>query len=165
IRQLWPLSVSAGAPIQSAMAGRPVVALSLAVNYAVGELSPSVYHAWNLGLLVLTGLVLFGIIRRTLALPRLSNRFGHAASPIAFTCALLWVVHPLQTEVVDYVTQRTESTMGLFYLLTLYAAIRAMTSESGRSLKWEVASIVASLLGMASKESMVTAPVMVLLYD
>ena len=165
IRQLWPLSVAAGAPIQSAVAGRPVVALSLAVNYAVGELSPAVYHGWNLGLLILTGLVLFGIIRRTLALPRLSSRFGHAAVPIAFACALLWIVHPLQTEVVDYVTQRTESTMGLFYLLTLYAAIRAMTVESGSSLKWELAAIAACVLGMASKESMVTAPVMVLIYD
>src|SRR5262245_40730503 len=153
IRQLWPLTVAAGAPIQSAMAGRPVVALSLAVNYAVGELSPSVYHAWNLGLLILTGLVLFGIIRRTLALPRLSGRFGKSAASIALTCALLWVVHPLQTEVVDYVTQRTESTMGLFYLLTLYAAIRAMTVDSGSSLKWELVSIAACLFGMASKES------------
>ena len=165
IRQLWPLGMAAAAPIQSAVAGRPVVALSLAVNYAVGELSPSIYHAWNLGLLILTGLVLFGIIRRTLALPRLSNRFGHAAAPIAFTCALLWIVHPLQTEVVDYVTQRTESTMGLFYLLTLYAAIRAMTDQSGGPLKWELASVAACVLGMASKESMVTAPLMVLMYD
>src|SRR5262245_20678093 len=110
IRQLWPLTVAAGAPIQSAMAGRPVVALSLAVNYAVGELSPSIYHAWNLGLLILTALVLFGIIRRTLALPSLSDRtpglktgpssdtrLGNAAAPIALTCALLWVVHPLHT--------------------------------------------------------------------
>jgi protein O-mannosyl-transferase len=165
IRQLWPLTVSAGAPVQSAMAGRPVVALSLALNYAVGELSPSVYHAWNLGLLILTALVLFGIVRRTLLLPRLRDRFGKSSAFIACVCALLWIVHPLQTEVVDYVTQRTESTMGLFYLLTLYAAIRGMTVESGSSLKWELAAIAACAGGMASKESMVTAPVMVFLYD
>ena len=168
IRQLWPLTVAAGAPIQSAMAGRPVVAFSLAVNYAAGELSPSVYHAWNLGLLILTALVLFGIVRRTLLLsdrpPGLKTRPTSGAA-FAFACALLWVVHPLQTEVVDYVTQRTESTMGLFYLLTLYAAIRAMTAEPGRSLKWELAAMAACVCGMASKESMVTAPVMVLLYD
>src|SRR5262245_8721944 len=193
IRQLWPLTAAAGAPIQSAMAGRPVVALSLAVNYAVGELSPSVFHAWNLGLLILTALVLFGIIRRTLVLPALSDRmpgltslrspadpasYGCPPEPwrrrktrptlaavLAFACALLWMVHPLQTEVVDYVTQRTESTMGLFYLLTLYAAIRAMTDQSGGALKWEVAAVAACACGMASKESMVPAPLMVLLYD
>ena len=165
MRQLWPPAVALGAPIQSAIAGRPVIALSLALNYASGGLSPSIYHAWNLGLLLLSALVLFGIVRRTLAMPRLSDRFGAGASGIAFACALVWLVHPLQTEVVDYVTQRTESTMGLFYLLTLYAAIRAMSAPSGRELRWEAASIAACVLGMASKESMVTAPVMVLLYD
>jgi len=83
IRQLWPLTMAAGAPIQSAMAGRPVVALSLAVNYAFGELSPSIYHGWNLALLILSGLVLFGIIRRTLLLsdrvPGLKTRPTSAA--------------------------------------------------------------------------------------
>ena len=44
---------------------------------------------------------------------------------IAFAVALLWVVHPLNTEVVDYLTERTESMMALFYLLTLYASLRA----------------------------------------
>jgi tetratricopeptide (TPR) repeat protein len=76
-------------------------------------------------------------------------------------------VHPLNTEAVDYVTQRTESLMALFYLATLYCAIRA--HEAGRrGGSWqvaEVAAIAACALGMATKESMVTAPVAVLLYD
>ena len=53
--------------------------------------------------------------------------------------------------------------MGLFYLLTLYAAIRAM--ESPRALGWQLVAFVACLAGMASKEVMVSAPLMVLLYD
>ena len=54
--------------------------------------------------------------------------------------------------------------MGLFYFLTIYAAIRAM-SESAAATRWMAASVTACALGMASKESMVTAPVAVLLYD
>src|SRR5690606_27564812 len=69
---------------------------------------------------------------------------------------------PLNSEVVDYVTQRTESTMALFYLLTLYAALRALESGHGR---WTALAVVSCGLGMACKESMVTAPVMVALYD
>ena len=46
----------------------------------------------------------------------------------AFAVALIWVVHPLNTEAVNYLTQRTESMMGLFYFLTLYASIRARGS-------------------------------------
>jgi len=43
--------------------------------------------------------------------------------------ALLWALHPLNTEVVDYLTQRSESMMALFYLLTLYAVIRGGRSH------------------------------------
>jgi hypothetical protein len=53
--------------------------------------------------------------------------------------------------------------MGLFYLSTLYAAIRA--ADGGRRRAWSAAAVPASALGMASKESMVTAPLAVALYD
>jgi len=82
---------------------------------------------------------------------------------MAFAAALWWMLHPLQTESVLCVVQRTESLMGLFYLLTLYAAIRAM--EGMRPLPWQILAFVACLAGMASKEVMVTAPLIVLLYD
>jgi tetratricopeptide (TPR) repeat protein len=158
IQSLWPVSRAMRAPVQSAFAGRPVAALSLAVSYAYGGLSPAAFRAWNLGVLIVSALVLFGIVRRTL------RREGAGGDGLAAACALLWLVHPLQTEVVDYVTQRTESMMGLFYLLTLYAAVRAM-DEDRRSGWWSAASVAACALGMGCKESMVTAPVLVLLYD
>jgi protein O-mannosyl-transferase len=143
LRQLLPLAVAAAAPAQSAVAGRPLVSLSLAINYAVGGLSPLSYHAANLAVHILAALLLFAIARR------------HFADRWAFLAAALWLVHPLQTEVIDYVTQRSESMMGLLYLATIYAAIRG----------WNTAAVVACAAGMATKESMVTAPLMVLLYD
>ena len=76
----------------------------------------------------------------------------------------MWLLHPLNTEVVDYVSQRTESMMGLCYLAALYAAARAIDDESRSSL-WTIVAVAACAGGMACKESMVTAPVMVLLYD
>src|SRR5205814_5113750 len=121
IRRLWPLTAALSAPLQSAVAGRPLVSLSLALNYALTGLSPSGYRSWNLGVHILCGLLLFGIIRRTL------DHYWNSSNPsnpsnLAFACALVWIVHPLNSEVVDYAIQRTESMMGLFYLLTLYAA-------------------------------------------
>ena len=83
---------------------------------------------------------------------------------LAWVIALLWAVHPLQTEAVTYLSQRVESLMGLFYLLTLYGFIRGARAQ-GSSGFWFAVSIVACLLGMATKEVMVTAPVLVLLYD
>jgi len=83
--------------------------------------------------------------------------------PVSFAAALLWLVHPLQTESVTYLVQRAESLMGLFYLLTLYCFIRG--AEPGRPARWFVLSFVSCLLGMGTKEVMVSAPFIVLLYD
>ena len=160
ITSLWPLWGAMRAPAQGALAGRPIASLSLAVSFASGGLSPVAFRLWNLGVLIASSMVLFGIVRRTLG--RLGDHAG--ALFIATSCALLWMLHPLQTEVVNYVTQRTESMMGLFYLLTLYTAMRSMEHQQP-SPGWTTASIVACAMGMACKESMATAPVMVLLYD
>ena len=160
IRQLWPLSRALSAPPRSILGGRPVPGLTLAINYALGELDVRGYHAFNLALHVLSALILLGIVRRTLAR---SARLVSAARPLALVTAAIWLVHPLQTDAVTYVTQRTELLMGLFYLLTLYAAVRA--AEGSRSWPWQTASVVSCALGMASKEVMITAPLMVMLYD
>ena len=77
--------------------------------------------------------------------------------------ALIWAVHPLLTESVTYLTQRTECLMGLFFLLTLYSAIRG--ASSGHPWRWYVTAIVTCAVGMGSKEVMATAPIVVLLYD
>ena len=77
--------------------------------------------------------------------------------------ALIWTLHPLQTEAVTYVVQRYESMMGLFYLLALYAAIRCGTSVHPR--RWAVMAVVATLLSMGCKEVAVSIPITILLYD
>jgi Tfp pilus assembly protein PilF len=82
----------------------------------------------------------------------------------ALTVAVLWAVHPLQTEAVTYVAQRAESLMGLLYLLTLYCFIRG-SHGTNRARNWFALSFFCCLAGMASKEVMVTAPLVVLLYD
>ena len=115
IRHLWPLWDLFGAT----GTGRPVVCLTLALNYAVSGLAPWSYHVANLAIHASAALVLFGIVRRTLQGLRLRDRFGTHANGLAAAVAVCWAVHPLQTESVTYVIQRAESLMGLFLLLTL----------------------------------------------
>ena len=142
---------------------RPLVGLSIYFNYLYGGLNPTSYHAVNLVIHCIAGLLLFGIVRCTLRLPGLVERYGRSSSGLALTVATVWVVHPLQTESVTYIIQRAESLMGLFYLLTLYCVLRGVQSQSPH--RWYTAAIAACALGMATKPVMVTAPVMVLLYD
>jgi tetratricopeptide (TPR) repeat protein len=162
IRHLWPIWQPLMPPI-GRVQGRPLVNLSFAINYALGGTAVWGYHALNLAIHVFAGLMLLGVVRRTLRQPRLRGRFGAAAEPLALVTALIWVVHPLQTESVTYIVQRAESLMGLFYLLTLYCFIRG--AESPRPGMWFSFSVMACALGMGSKEVMVSAPLMVLLYD
>ena len=148
---------------QSPVAGRPLVSLSFALNYAAGGLDVRGYHAVNVALHLVCALLAFGFIRRTLELPRVRRRVGSSSIDLAFAAALLWAVHPLNSEVVDYLTQRSESLMAAMYLSTLYAANRAVTEPRKRA--WQSLAVVSCVLGMLCKESMATAPVMVALYD
>jgi tetratricopeptide (TPR) repeat protein len=148
---LRKLSHAFTAPAQTTVAGRPVLALSLAINYALGGLNVWGYHAFNLAVHIGNALLLLGIVRRTSAV----NGVPEGRSGLAAAVALLWLVHPLATGSVTYIIQRAESLMALFYLLTLYSAIRG----------WNVMAVVACALGMATKETMATAPLMVGLYD
>ncbi|HUI05922.1 MAG TPA: hypothetical protein VL486_02840, partial [Verrucomicrobiae bacterium] len=182
IRRLWPIGQCLS-PVRenwfTAEGGRPLINLSLAINYAISGYNVWSYHVVNLLVHILAGLTLLGIVRRTLLTPTLVSGFGAAANELALATAVLWTVHPLQTESVTYIIQRAESIMGLFYLLTLYCFIRGAELPPTGNAKWFMGngswkpgsrlwyglSVAACASGMASKEVMVTAPVMVMLYD
>jgi len=162
IRHLWSLQVLA-APLSAGTVGRPAVNFSLAVNYALGGVDPIGYHIANFCIHVLAALTLFGFLRRTLQLPSLRGRFAGRSRLVALSITLLWTVHPLLTQTVAYVVQRTELIASLFYLLTMYCVVRSY--DAARKGGWHGWAIASCLLGMASKEMMITAPVMVWLYD
>jgi hypothetical protein len=164
IRALWPLTGPLSPPVAGGVTvgGRPLLNLSFALNYALGGMAVGGYHAINLVLHALAGLVLFGLARRTLLQAGLGVRFAKDSTSLATALALLWTVHPLQTESVTYTVQRAEALCGLLYLLTLYAFVRGTTTSAN---PWLWLSVATCFLGMASKEVMVSAPLMVLLYD
>jgi protein O-mannosyl-transferase len=157
IRHLWP-------PWEIIVhTSRPVVMLSVAMNYALGGLNPWGYHLFNVVIHILAALTLYGVVRLTFVSEPLRSRWSGAAAWLAGVVSLIWLVHPLQTESVTFTIQRGESLMGLFYLLTLYCVIRG--SGRSRNIRWHMGAVVSCALGMASKPVMVTAPVVVLLYD
>jgi tetratricopeptide (TPR) repeat protein len=169
--------------------GRPLVNVTLALNHLLGGTDVGIYHVTNLLIHLLAGVVLYALLRRLLGaaapgeckliddIPDGGSRVGHhltddSASgaagwnPVAWVAALLWMVHPLQTESVTYTAQRAESMVGLFLLLTIYAFLRA-TDPAGAARRrfWQGATVAAGLLGVFCKEVMVVAPVVVFLLD
>lgn len=189
IRRLWPLIGSAehpgplNPPRDEPAAGRPIVNWSFAINYYWGGLEPTGYHAANAVIHYGAALLVFLIVRRTLRLSYFGDEFHSVAGWLATAAALLWALHPLQTEAVIYATQRSELMMALFYLGTLYCSLRywsllsltpsegqgesIISDDSTRRLRilWLLLAVLAALCGMASKETMVSAPLLVLLFE
>ncbi|HVN75260.1 MAG TPA: hypothetical protein VMT19_03015, partial [Thermoanaerobaculaceae bacterium] len=137
--------------------GRPLASLSFHLNALIAGRTPTGYHLVNLAIHALAGLALFGCLRRILA----GRAGGGAGAP--FAVSLLWVLHPLQTEAVTYISQRAESLMGLFLLLAFYAALRGF--DSARPEPWFRLAALASLMSVLAKEVGVVAPVLIFLYD
>jgi tetratricopeptide (TPR) repeat protein len=155
IRSLRP-EIALAPPRDTPVAGRPVVNASFALNYAAGGLDPRGYRAVNLALHLTCAWLVFWLLRDAL-------RARGAASPdgVAIAAAVVFAAHPLASECVDYVTQRSELLVSLFLLGVLAGvALAARGRRSGAAL-----AIAACALGMATKESMVVAPVVALLYD
>lgn len=141
--------------IGQTVAGRPLLNLTFALNFAVHGLDVRGYHAVNVAIHAAAALLLFGLARRAFGTGTLAPRFGRHATMLAALIALWWALHPLQTAAVTYVVQRAESLAALLILLTVYAAAR----------DWRWLAVAATFAGVAVKETVVVTPVLVLLYD
>jgi tetratricopeptide (TPR) repeat protein len=178
IVSLWPLIGTDGhagplnPPKDLPVSGRPLVNLSFALNRYLGGTHPFGYHAVNVLLHIGSAILLWALVRTTLRLPHFAGRFAETAGWLALAIALLWSLHPLATEAVIYTSQRTELMMALFYLATIYCSVGFWLSgkdvakpRAARRAGWLVLAVLACAAGMASKEVMVSAPVVVLLFD
>jgi hypothetical protein len=180
IREAWPPGPALRPPDGDlAVSGRPVLNYSLALNYAINRMigvdqradpyGPNKvvsYRVVNVLIHLACGLLLFALVRRTIRNGRFDVEWQSTAERLAAATAALWLLHPIQSEAVDYVVQRSELLVSAFYLATLYAAVRAWDAGSRRAATgWRCCAITACVLGMGTKEVMITAPLMVVLYD
>ena len=194
---------------------RPLVLVSHAVNYSIGRLNPAGYHILSLAFHIGTAYLLFLILKTML---------GGGFIPLA--SALIFAVHPFNSEVVNYITARSSVMSGFFYLLSFYCWVKfrshsrrdrvdrpvglsaagdgqtlrsvptgildrpldagtdvdvgtdlqvcpqSMDRPEGLSLQMSlrdvasyIASLLAFLLGMLSKELVITLPAVLFLYD
>ncbi len=147
---------------QIKVSNRPVLMLSFVLNFVIGGNDPRGYHLFNLAIHLLAAITLFGVIRQTIPRIPLSQDTQRSATTFAFCVSLLWLVHPLQTESVTYIYQRSESMAGLSILLSIYCLIR---SVRGRRWLWYALALFASIMGMATKEVALVIPVLLIAYD
>jgi len=142
---------------------RPITNLSYAVDYAFSGLDPIAYHVTSLLLHLTAVALLFTLVRE---LVRDADGIDHddgavGADAGAFVAGALLAVHPMMTEAVGYISSRADLLCGVFVLASLLCFRRAF---SGRSL-WAAAGWLLFLLAVASKETGVMLPFLLLAYD
>jgi tetratricopeptide (TPR) repeat protein len=123
------------------------------------------YHVANILIHIFTGIFLYFLIKTILSLPLLHpGDERHVWIP--FFTALIWVVHPIQTQSVTYIVQRMNSLSAMFYVLSLLLYIKArLATETTRIWTLYSGCILAGLLSVGSKEITATLPFFIFLFE
>ena len=155
---------------------RPLRTLSYAVDYQLGGSQPFFYHVSNILYHWLAACLVFAISRRLLS----PSAFGTSievlsAHPvwrdwIAFGTALVWALHPIQTDSVTYISGRRDILAGLFFFIGIYAFLRLRALERPSSLSlarwgWTAAALGAFCVGALAKEVVFIFPAVFFAYD
>ncbi len=135
---------------------RPLTFLTFAANFKVNNLNQSGFHIVNL---LIHLLVVFSIyIFKKIIIFQIYNK---SSDWIPFVSAIIFSIHPLHTEVVAYISHRSESLATLFYLIAIISFINAIQGNN----KYFILSILSFGASLASKEIASTLPAMLLLVD
>ncbi|UCF80471.1 MAG: tetratricopeptide repeat protein [Acidobacteriota bacterium] len=134
---------------------RPVLFSTYALSYALGEYDPRMFRLFNLVFHVLNGLLVFAVFRRL---------FGNTAA--AFFGALLFAVHPLNTESINYISCRSNVLATTFYLASvwLFLGYSGSGTERRRTALY-ACSLGCFVLGLLTKEIVIALPAILMLLD
>ena len=132
---------------------RPLMSLALYLDHSLWGGIPFGYHLTNLGLHVLTTLLLYGIARKIL---------GDALPPLV--AAGLFAIHPCHTEAIWWIAARSDLLAGLLYVAAVLAHVKSRPIRCG-SVHLVGLLLLLFALALLSKEMAITLPAVLLLYN
>jgi hypothetical protein len=141
---------------------RPVVNLSLLLNYQLNGLDVVGWHIFNTLFHILNAFLVYSFVFITLNLPTMQEKFGSSSKFMALFAGLLFGIHPIQTQAVTYIISRTELLAAFFYLSTINLYIMWRLKHKKLYL---AGAVLTAFLAMGSKEHAVTLPAIIFLYD
>lgn len=137
--------------------------LSFMINYKFGALDPAGYHLLNILIHILASFAAFLLSRALLSLSRFRQSFSEKrVFCTALMSGLLFLIHPVQTQVVNYISQRFCSLTALFYFLSLVHYIYFRSQK--KRIDLFICMLCASL-AFLSKESSYSLPIMILFIE
>lgn len=137
---------------------RPVLYGTFLLDRSLYGTSATGYHLLNLLLHLGSGLLVYRILTRAVT---------EEARHVPFWAALLFLIHPVATETVTYISGRASGLMAFWYLLALFLYIKRSAHQDDRRVSrlYLFGAITSFLLSLASKEPAVTFPLALLLWD
>jgi len=151
---------------------RPVAKLTFALNYYFHQLHIAGYHLANVAIHAINACLVYVL---TILVSRELHRSHSDAGGnqhendklhmVALAVALVFAVHPLQTQAVTYTVQRMASLASIFYLMALIAYIRARGTHGKWSVTWWFGVVACWALALGTKENTVTLPAAIGLYE
>ena len=146
---------------------RPVACFTFAVNWLIGWNNPFGYHLVNIGLHGLTAFLIYLVVVRLFQTPALIQQ-SERLNPhrVALLCALLWAMHPLQTQAVTYIVQRMAQLAAFFYLAAMLFYIKGrLTRNFKESWFYFGGCGLFGILGLMSKENAAMLPLTLMLVE
>lgn len=141
---------------------RPVLSISFALNYVIHGIQPVGYHLLSNGIHIANGVLIFLLL-------------GHVLKRrlLAFLVATLFIIHPLQTEAVTYISGRGDLLSVFFMLLALWLFIKSQFTTSQvvnynlrcrKRYLWINASLLSMIVAVLSRETAVLFPALLMIF-
>ena len=146
---------------------RPLTTVSFMADYRLWGLNPLGFHLSSLLLHLLNGCLLWGLWRRLTGGGRASLQGGdvspaNAGGRVAWLAAALFLIHPINSEAVNYVSNRTDLLMLSWLLASFHAYVRFRTTGRRR---WLAAAVLGYAASILSKEMGLVLPLLALAYE
>jgi tetratricopeptide (TPR) repeat protein len=150
---------------QSVLPTRPVANISFAMNHLLHGYDVRGFRLVNVLLHIVTGIILYRFLAALLAIPAVKKRYGPPGL-VPLLAAVFWLVHPAQTQAVNYIVQRMAILAALFYILALYLYLKGRAASAPRQrILYFGGTLLAALCGLGSKETVAMLPLFLLLLE
>lgn len=168
------------ATLRNIFAPRGVAYLSFALNYHFGGQDVTGYHLFNISSHIMASWFVYLLAKRAFPSPTTNTLkpffILHHSPFTAVFVGLIFLVHPIQTQTVNYIVQRMTGLSALFFLLTLYCYVRYRESTETdfsthhspftiHGFLWYLLAVAMAVLALMTKQNAAVIPGVLLLFD
>jgi protein O-mannosyl-transferase len=145
---------------------RPLVILSFNINYSISEFEVWSYHLFNILLHSLATLLVYQLVRKVLKfLEEFSSQKSFSVLP--FFAAMVFALHPLNTQSITYISSRSSTMVTVCYLSALilfFEGFKKWKQTGQKGWPYFISSGYFFFLGGLTKEIIITFPAMLFLF-